>query len=60
MRYDIVRLGGVSIPKGVSMTKTAAFSSGRRGGDMECMLCESASYAQRARLFPEEDGAPLK
>jgi len=39
------------------MTKTTAFTKGGNGSNVDCMLCESISFAQRARLFPDEDGA---
>jgi hypothetical protein len=40
------------------MTKTAEFTKGGNGNNVACAPCSSGSFAQRARLFPDEDALP--
>lgn len=40
------------------MTKTAVFMKGGNGNNAACMLRESVSFAQRARLFFDKDALP--
>lgn len=40
------------------MTKTTMFTKDCNGDNAGCMPCESVSFAQRARLFPDEDALP--
>jgi hypothetical protein len=42
------------------MTKATVFTKGGNSGNIDCTLPESISFAQRARLFPDEDGSSLK
>jgi hypothetical protein len=39
--------------------KTTVFTKGGSGNNASCMLCESASFAQRERLYFDEHGLPV-